>query len=332
MYAGKGNRFIRCRAWNNSDDGWDFYETPYSIYMYECWSWGAGRKADHPSLPGFQGNGNGIKLGGNSSVGIHEAWNCVTFNNKDHGFDENHNKGGVKLYNCLAFDCGTYDYFFEECNNASNFQFFNNISLGRVDLECGASNYTASNNVCANASDSKMGWGANVVSGYSKDDFVSLTEEDAKAPRAVDGSMPTRFARLKSTSVFIDKGVDKSLPADVIAEFPFLEQPIYGNGRDLGPYEYRPLVPTGAQLILTNSKTLSLEVAHGNIQFTVPADGKATVDLYSPQGTQVATVANLLVTAGGQYSIPVSTQLQRGVYIARLSFNGESKSVKFTVK
>jgi hypothetical protein len=46
----------------------------------------------------------------------------------------------------------------------------------------------------------------------------------------------------------------------------------------------------------------------------------------------VATVANLLVTAGGQYSIPVSTQLQRGVYIARLSFNGESKSVKFTVK
>jgi hypothetical protein len=144
--------------------------------------------------------------------------------------------------------------------------------------------------------------------------------------------MPTRFARLKSTSVFIDKGVDKSLPADVIAEFPFLEQPIYGNGRDLGPYEYRPLVPTGAQLILTNSKTLSLEVAHGNIQFTVPADGKATVDLYSPQGTQVATVANLLVTAGGQYSIPVSTQLQRGVYIARLSFNGESKSVKFTVK
>lgn len=190
---------------------------------------------------GFQGNGNGIKLGGNSSVGIHEAWNCITFNNKDHGFDENHNKGGVKLYNCLAFDCGTYDYFFEECNNASNFQFFNNISLGRVDLECGASNYTASNNVCANASDSKMGWGANVVSGYSKDDFVSLTEEDAKAPRAVDGSMPTRFARLKSTSVFIDKGVDKSLPADVIAEFPFLEQPIYGNGRDLGPYEYRPL-------------------------------------------------------------------------------------------
>ena len=331
MYAGVGNRFIRCRAWNNSDDGWDFYETPYTILMYECWSWGAGRKVDHPNISGFQGNGNGIKLGGNSSVGIHEAWNCVTFNNKEHGFDENHNKGGVKLFNCLAFDCGTYDYFFEECNNASNFQFFNNISFGKVNLECGPSNYTASNNVCSNAS-TKMGWGANIVSGYSKDDFVSLTEEDAKAPRAADGSLPTRFAHLKSTSVFIDKGVNKSLPAEVIEEFPFLEQPIYGSARDLGPYEYAPVQPTGTQLILTNSKELSLTVAYGNLQFTVPADGKAIIGLYTPQGIQVAEVANLLVTAGGQYSIPVNTQLKKGVYVARLTFNGATRAIKFTVE
>ena len=330
MYAGVGNRFIGCRAWNNSDDGWDFYETEYTIRMYECWSWGAGRKADH-SISSFQGNGNGMKLGGNGNTGVHEAWNCVTFNNKDHGFDENHNKGGVKLFNCLAFDCGTYDYFFEECNNASNFQFFNNISFGRVDFECGPSNYTASNNVCSNAS-TKMGWGANIVSGYSKDDFVSLTEEDAKAPRAADGTLPTRFARLKSTSVFIDKGVNKSLPAEVIKEFPFLEQPIYGSARDLGPYEYVPKNITGTQLILTDSKELSLTVAHGNLQFTVPADGKAIIGLYTPQGIQVAEVANLLVTAGGQYSIPVNTQLKKGVYVARLTFNGATRTVKFTVK
>jgi hypothetical protein len=117
------------------------------------------------------------------------------------------------------------------------------------------------------------------------------------------------------------------------ASFPDLWQNYVDRcGKDLGPYDYKSSATTGAQLILTNSKELSLTVAHGNLQFTVPADGKACVDLFSPQGVQVAKVANLLVSAGGQYSIPVNAQLTTGVYVARLSFNGETRTVKFTVK
>ena len=31
MHNGKGNRFIRCRAWHNSDDGWDLFETDFDF-------------------------------------------------------------------------------------------------------------------------------------------------------------------------------------------------------------------------------------------------------------------------------------------------------------
>ena len=331
MHNGKGNRFIRCRAWRNADDAWDFYETDYGVKLIECWAWESAKVEDfmswgeNMSQGSFQGNGNGFKLGGNSSKGDHEAWRCVVFGcNKTgsvKGFDQNSHAGTIKLVNCLSFDNG-YDYMFESCKN---FEFYNNVCFGGIEI---GGTFTDSNN--AMLSNSNKAWKTNVTKGFSKSDYVSLTEDDAKAPRAADGSLPTRFARLRSTSVLIDKGLD--LKSDMQDEFPYLWQPIYGSARDLGPYEYSPAQTTGTQLILTNDKTLSLTVAYGNIQFTVPANGKAVVELYTPQGTQVATVANLLTTAGGQYSIPVSSQVKKGVYIARLSFMGETRSVKFTVE
>ena len=334
MHNGIGNRFIGCRAWHNSDDAWDLYETDFAVKMIECWGWASG---DPNDFGGRRGNGNGIKLGGNgtggSSVGIHEAWYCVAFKNNQtssvKGFDENSHKGGVKLINCLAFDNG-YDFMFEDCDDPNEFFFYNNVCMGKTETKGG---YTDSNNaVNLSIADAKNAWKNNAVTtGFSKDDYVSLSEEDAMAPRAADGSLPTRFARLKSSSVLIGKG--KDMTEELKASFPDLWQNYVDRcGKDLGPYDYKSSATTGAQLILTNSKELSLTVAHGNLQFTVPADGKACVDLFSPQGVQVAKVANLLVSAGGQYSIPVNAQLTTGVYVARLSFNGETRTVKFTVK
>ncbi len=38
MHNGIGNRFIRCRAWRNSDDAWDLFETDYDVILAECWA------------------------------------------------------------------------------------------------------------------------------------------------------------------------------------------------------------------------------------------------------------------------------------------------------
>ena len=47
MHCGQGIVFTGCRAWENSDDGWDLFETDYSIVISNCWTWksGVGRTA-----------------------------------------------------------------------------------------------------------------------------------------------------------------------------------------------------------------------------------------------------------------------------------------------
>ena len=336
MHNGIGNRFIRCRAWDNADDAWDLYETDYAVKLIECWGWGSGRAAlfDWVQASGsFQGNGNGIKLGGNgtggSSKGVHEAWRCVSFNNNKtgsvKGFDENSHKGGIKLVNCLAFGNG-YDYMFEDCASAQDFQFYNNVCLGRIEIK---GQFTDGNN--ALLVDPKNAWKNNALtSGFSADDYISLTEEDAKAPRAKDGSLPTRFARLKKSSALLDKGLD--LKSEMQDDYPFTWQPIGGEGRDLGPYEYEEPVATGAQLIIGRNVDLSLRINGGNVVFTTPTDGRARLDILSLQGNKVGTIANILATEGGQYTYPVENNLPRGIYLLRLTFGSQTKSLKMVVK
>ncbi len=337
MHNGIGNRFIRCRAWHNSDDAWDLYETDFGVQLIECWGWGSGKEEDFEwaGLTGgsFQGNGNGIKLGGNgkggSSKGIHEAWRCVAFNcNKTgsvKGFDQNSHKGGIKLVNCLAFGNG-YDYMFEDCGDASSFSFYNNVCLGRIEIK---GQFTDSNN--ALLTDTKNAWKNDVVTtGFSENDYVSLSENDAKAPRAADGSLPTRFARLKGTSLLIDKGLD--MKSELQDDYPFTWQDIYGAARDLGPYEYNQETTTNAQMLLTRAEELSLRVNHRTIVFCVPTNGKAQIDILNTKGMTVARLAPLAVAKGAEYSIPLNQHLSDGIYIVRLSFQGQTRTVKFVAK
>jgi hypothetical protein len=57
LYAGKGNYYYGCRAWENCDDGYDCYQTEWEITFDHCWSWHNG----DPSLWGFSSfSGDGI--------------------------------------------------------------------------------------------------------------------------------------------------------------------------------------------------------------------------------------------------------------------------------
>ncbi|MFZ5988756.1 MAG: right-handed parallel beta-helix repeat-containing protein [Bacillota bacterium] len=232
MHNGKGNKFIGCRAWRNSDDGWDLFETDWPVEIINCWTWHNGDKADFDAIyiqkmgkpmSSFQGNGNGFKLGGNgsggSSKGTHIVKNCVAFDNyfrSRKGFDQNSHKGGVKIYNCVSFGNG-YNYMFEDNpeSGAVN-EFKNNVSFacrGSLDHEF------ASGSVQQNNS-----WNLPVTADTA--DFVSLSEEMAKEPRNADGSLPDNgFSRLTGGSDLIDKGVDVGLPYK-------------GSAPDLGAFEY----------------------------------------------------------------------------------------------
>jgi len=58
---GPGNEFHGCRAWNNSDDGYDLYEGQYRVLFDSCWSFHNGYNLWGDLA--FAGNGNGFKVG-----------------------------------------------------------------------------------------------------------------------------------------------------------------------------------------------------------------------------------------------------------------------------
>ncbi len=355
MHNGKGNRFIRCRAWRNSDDAWDLFETDYDVVLVECWAWMSGVASDHlwvkdylDTSASFSGNGNGIKLGGNgtggNSKGIHYAYNCVAFGcNKSgsvKGFDCNSHQGGHVLINCLAFDNG-YDYMFESGGSDANTHFINNVCFGRQEICVGDDDHNAIITL-----PSKNAWSNNLVRNFSRDDYQSLSEEDALAPRRADGSMPTRFARLNPQSLLIDAAVVPNTAytarlAEVYADYPFLQQSIYGEGRDLGPYEL-PVgeeINTATQQIISPDANGGLQVMHGNnadeliLRYSVPSDGKVELSVYSINGQCTYSLPLPAATNGVLYYQPFNTaSLPSGMYVVLLRAGNYTANAKLLVR
>ena len=216
LHCGQGIVFSGCRAWENSDDGYDLFETDYSIVISNCWAWRSGVA---------QGNGNGFKLGGNGtggdSKGTHYAYNCVAFAHKVNGFTQNSHKDGVVVQHCLAFTNGPsgYNYFMEGSLNAGKQNVFrNNVGIRRNPASS-SNNFSEDNGPL----EQNNTWNLSVTPNAA--DYGSLLESAAKAPRNADGSLPTGFARLVSGSDLIDQGVNVGVPFN-------------GAAPDLGPYEF----------------------------------------------------------------------------------------------
>ncbi len=191
-----GNRFIGCRAWENSDDRFDAFDSPETVTFERCSAFRNG--VDVWQYGGFDGNGNGFKVGGNMAQANHQLSFCTAFENVVKGFDQNNNSGGITIYNSTAYKNGTNFGMGNPVNSGQEHDFKNNVSLG------------ASNSI-ANASQQNNSW--NEGFSVSEADFSSLDTALGSAPRAADGSLPVNdFLRLKGTSPLVDSGVDVGLP------------------------------------------------------------------------------------------------------------------------
>ena len=281
---------------------------------------------------------------GGSSKGVHYAYNCVAFgcdkSGSVKGFDCNSHKGGHVLVNCLAFDNG-YDYMFESGGSDANTHFVNNVCFGRQEICVGDDDHNAIINL-----PTKNAWSNNLVRDFSRDDYQSLAEEDAMAPRRGDGSMPARFARLKPESRLVDAGrvpdgkYTQNL-AEVYAAYPFLQQKIYGAARDLGPYEL-PVgddPATAVQQIISPDSRGGLQVLQGNaadeviLCYSVPTDARVELSLYSVNGQCYETMYPGAATNGVLYYQPLSTaSLPSGMYIALLRAGTYTAKAKLIVR
>ncbi|NPA67044.1 MAG: T9SS type A sorting domain-containing protein [Chlorobi bacterium] len=207
---GPGNKFINCRAFNNSDDGFDVWKAGYPVEFYNCMSYNNGFNG---------GDGNGFKLGVNiSDNDKHILRNCIAWNNKQNGFDYNDNELSQTLHNCTAY------------NNGRNYKFDNiNGSPVKHDIVNCISAVTQNDDILLQTviDENINSW--NLIDPNSVDiideNFISIDDNIITGERNPDGSIPeSDFLRLKPGSIFIDAGVDTGLP-------------YYGDAPDLGAFE-----------------------------------------------------------------------------------------------
>jgi ankyrin repeat protein len=206
----KGNVFIGCRAWNNSDDGFDFWYAGSSVRVEKCYAYRNGENLwVHPC---FTGNANGFKLG--QMEGAHLLIRCVAWDHPMRGFDLNGNSTGVTLYNCTAF------------RNNINFAFM--FSKGNIEKNILRSNlsYKGLIKVRPEVDDRFNSWNTPPGTEISEQDFLGLDDSTFTSSRNPDGSLPENdFLRLTTGSDAIDAGTDVGLA-------------FVGRAPDLGAFEY----------------------------------------------------------------------------------------------
>ncbi|HMP81182.1 MAG TPA: immunoglobulin domain-containing protein [Verrucomicrobiota bacterium] len=220
LYPGKGNRFFGCRAWENSDDGWDLFKTTFTVVIEECWAWGNGNPNLFPVSGGFAGDGSGFKLGGDDEPGPHYVRNSVAFEHPwgaGCGFEDNGNPASITIVNCTSWA------------NLTNFELHDGAHVIKncVAFDPKSSNQNA--DLDAGVISMNNTWDfipATVTANYN--DFRSTAAADALQPRKLDGSLPdSDFAKLVPGSDLIDKGVNVGLPFN-------------GSAPDLGAFESQP--------------------------------------------------------------------------------------------
>jgi hypothetical protein len=99
--TGSGNTFSSDTAYDNSDDGFDYEKAGSPVTSTGCTSHNEG------SFDGFQGNGNGFKMGigGDNTADVYTSCTADdnTAGNSPHGFSTNGNTGKIKLTTCHSF-------------------------------------------------------------------------------------------------------------------------------------------------------------------------------------------------------------------------------------
>jgi hypothetical protein len=124
---GEGNVFRRCRAWENSDDGWDLWEAPAAVLIEDCVAFRNGYNLWNAER--FTGNGNGFKLGGNHVAANHVVRRCVTMEQPLRGFNLNNNTGVITIEDCVAVRCTVGFWFPAAPADGSRHVLKNNVSL-----------------------------------------------------------------------------------------------------------------------------------------------------------------------------------------------------------
>lgn len=315
LNVGTNNYFYGCRAWQNSDDGWDGYLRPsndVSTILENCWCFANGYLSDgSPS----SGNGNGFKMGGSDNKDLMHNFtllNCVAFDNRVKGFDQNNNKGSMTLYNCSGYRNGTNYSIITELDSSKSAILINNVALESYGSLSGF------------VIQVKNSWLSPFIT--TNEDFISIDTLGIRGPRNVDGSLPElNFIHLASGSDLIDAGVPVGLPYNDAAP-------------DLGAFETDGVPSQVSDKNILSDFTLQQNYPNPfnpetKIKFILNEPGKIKLNVFDILGNKISELMNGDFYSG-EYEITwnakdeVTKSISTGVYFIRLVFNEKVKTIK----
>jgi hypothetical protein len=254
-----GNVFRGCRAWWNTDDGWDFINATEACTVEHSWAWYNGYKPDAMNngqpVSLASGNGNGFKGGGYglppASVPSPIPQHLLRFNlslfNKSSGFYANHSPNSPIFQNNTAFKNGAN---FNMTGVGSDGSTTTSVGVLRNNIAFG-STATSDANLSGPIDSANNSWDAKPSLTVANADFQSVAfagpatcPEAFKAggtvcvppsdttsfgglasARQPDGSLPVLpLFHLATGSQLIDRGVDVGAP-------------FVGKAPDLGAFE-----------------------------------------------------------------------------------------------
>ena len=285
----RGNVLRGCRAWFNSDDGYDLINCDAVAVIENCWAFYNGYFTNFASsggdANGFKSGGYGVSGGSYPTpVPRHVTRFCLAVRNRASGFYANHHTGGLDWFNNTAY------------RNARNFNMLNNLDAQASSNDVPGFDHVMKNNLGYKATVSEVSnLGATNDTSFNyftlpvtvaTNDFMTLDESLLTAPRKANGDLPyIAFAQLVSTSDLLDAGTN--------AGFAFA-----GTAPDLGAFEYGNQPPP----------TLAMTSVGSNLIFSGsngPAGGTnylvATTNLTTPLATW-SRVATNTFDASGNYN------------------------------
>lgn len=330
LTVGTGNYFYGCRAWQNSDDGFDLYlkctEEGFPQDMLttieNSWCFMNGFVKDGSE---GKGNGNGFKLGGSSDKDQrHDVIlrRCLSFDNLQKGFDQNNNVGSMTLINCTGFakpylaNSSHYTYRIDGTILAPGKKL---IHVNNVAVWDGVTD------------DKKSKWalcemigGEKTTCDYltSETDYITIDTTGARGPRKADGSLPDiDFMHIKpGNTKLIDKGT--IMPSIIYA----------GTAPDLGAFE------TGIINDVKHDNFLTDFILNQNypnpfnpvtiISYSLPASAYVTLEIYNMLGQKITTLVNQEKTAGSYQVVFNAGNFSSGLYFYKLSAGAFSETKK----
>lgn len=205
-----GNVFRGCRAWFNSDDGFDCINAHEAVTFENCWAFYNGYSPTFERLA----DGNGFKAGGYGataadrlpkSIPRHIVRFCLAVRNKANGIYANHHPGGVDFISNTSYlnsiDFNMQGRLIDNRTEIAgtghklrnNLAYKGGVAITNIDTaKCDALNNSFNLNL--NIGDS---------------DFLSTDESELIQPRTPTGDLPPiKFMHLAPASRLIDRGVD----------------------------------------------------------------------------------------------------------------------------